>query len=98
MLSDINHVILAYRIHKFLMHVLFASACSHRDWGIALHILSIVCCGVMGYGMGEEGKLIAHGKVMSVQRGTVHRVPIYEGYVSVEVKKAKMTSMYFLEV
>ena len=39
--------------------------------------------------MGEEGKLVAYGKVMNVQGGTVHQVPIYEGYVSVEVNKSE---------
>ena len=44
---------------------------------------------IMGYGVGEKGKLVAHGKVTNVQGGTVHGVPIYEGCVSVEVYKSE---------
>lgn len=43
---------------------------------------------IMGYGVGEEGKLVAHGKVMNLEGGTVHGVPIYQGCVSVEVNKS----------
>ena len=43
---------------------------------------------IMGYGVGEEGKLVAHGKVMNLQGGTVHGVPIHQGCVSVEVNKS----------
>lgn len=39
--------------------------------------------------MGEEGKLIAHRKIMNVQGGTVYKVPIYEGCISVEVNKSE---------
>jgi hypothetical protein len=42
----------------------------------------------MGYGVGEEAKLVAHGKVMNLEGGTVHGVPIYQGCVSVEVNKS----------
>lgn len=45
---------------------------------------------IMGYGIGEEGKLVAHGKVINVQGGTVHGVLIYEGCVSVEVHKSEV--------
>jgi hypothetical protein len=44
---------------------------------------------IMGYGVGEKGKLVAHKKVMNVQGGTVHGVPIYEGCVSVDINKSK---------
>ena len=44
---------------------------------------------IMGYGVGEEGKLVAHGKVTNIQGGTVHGVPIYEGCVSVEVARSE---------
>ena len=39
--------------------------------------------------MGEEGKLIAHMKVMNVQGETVYEVLIYEGSISVEVNRSK---------
>ena len=43
---------------------------------------------IMGYGVNEEGKLVAHGKVMNLEGGTVHGVPIYQRCVSVEVNKS----------
>jgi hypothetical protein len=53
---------------------------------------------IMGYGVGEEDKLIVHGNNINVERDTVYRILIYEGCVSVEVHKAKTTSMFSLEV
>ena len=44
---------------------------------------------IMGYGVGEEGKTIRYGKVMNLQGGTVHEIPIYQGCVSVEVNKSE---------
>ena len=41
---------------------------------------------IMGCGVGEEGKLVANGKVINIEGGTLHGVPIYAGCVSVEVK------------
>ena len=53
---------------------------------------------IMGYGVGEEGKLVAYGKVINVQRRTVHGVPIYEGCVFVEVNKSEDDEYVLFEV
>ena len=42
---------------------------------------------VMGYGEGEEEKVVACGKLMNVEGGLLHGVPIYIGCVSLEVLK-----------
>ena len=44
---------------------------------------------LMGYGVGEEEKLVAHGKVKNVEGGTLHGAVIYEGCVSLEVQKSE---------
>ena len=44
---------------------------------------------IMGYKVGEEEKLIAHGKMINVERRTVHEVPIYEGCLSMEMHKSE---------
>ena len=44
---------------------------------------------IMGYRVGGEGKLVAHGKVINVQGETVHELPIYEGCISVKVHKSE---------
>ena len=41
---------------------------------------------IMGCGVGEEGRVVAHGKVINVKGGIVHGVSIYAGCVSAEVK------------
>jgi hypothetical protein len=38
---------------------------------------------MMGIAEGEEDLVLADGKVMNVAGGTLHRVPISEGHVSV---------------
>ena len=43
----------------------------------------------MGYGVGEEGKLVAHGKVKNEEEGILHGAIIYEGCVSSEVQKCE---------
>ena len=40
---------------------------------------------IIGYRVSEEGKLVAYGKVMNVEGGTLYEITIYEGCVSVEV-------------
>ena len=45
--------------------------------------------GIMCYGVGEEGKLIAHKKDINVEGNMVHGVLIYEGCVSMEVHKSE---------
>ena len=42
---------------------------------------------VMNYEVDEEGKLVAHGKVMNVEGETMHEIIIYAGCVSMEVQK-----------
>jgi hypothetical protein len=49
---------------------------------------------IMCYEVGEEGKLIAHKKVINIEGTTVHEVPIYEGCVSLKVHKAKTMNMF----
>ena len=44
---------------------------------------------LMGYGIGEEGKLVVHGKVKNVEGGILHGAIIYEGCVSLEMQKSK---------
>ena len=44
---------------------------------------------LMGYGVGEEEKLVAHEKVKNVEGGTLHGAIIYEGSVSLEVQKSE---------
>ena len=44
---------------------------------------------IMGYGVGEEGSLVAYGKVINVQRETVHGFLIYERCMVVEVHKSE---------
>jgi hypothetical protein len=44
---------------------------------------------LMGYGVGEEGKLIAHGKVKNVEGRILHGAIIYEGCVTLEMQKSE---------
>ena len=39
---------------------------------------------IMGCEVGEEEKLIVHGKVINVNGKTLHGIPIYVGYVFME--------------
>ena len=43
---------------------------------------------VMGYGVDEEEKVVAHGIVQNVEGGSLHGVTIEEGCVSVQVMKS----------
>jgi hypothetical protein len=44
---------------------------------------------VMGYGVGKEGKLVAHWKVKNVEGKTLHGATIYEVCVFLEVLKSE---------
>lgn len=52
------------------MYVLFASIGNHSDRGTttAYHILCRGCGEIMGYGVGDESKLVAHEEVINVQK------------------------------
>lgn len=41
---------------------------------------------VMGYGEGEEEKVVTHWKTKNVEGGTLHKVIIYEDCMSLEVQ------------
>ena len=45
--------------------------------------------------MGEKSKIVEHGKVMNLQKRTVHGVLIYQGCVSVEVDKSENDEYVF---
>ena len=76
-------------IRKFLMYMLFAmqEVIVIGESPSTFSVEDVV--EIMGYGVGVEGKLVAHGKVTNVQEETVHEVPIYKGCVSVEVHKSE---------
>lgn len=44
---------------------------------------------IMGYGVGEEGKIVRYGKVLNLQGGTVHEISIYQGCVFVGINKSE---------
>ena len=43
---------------------------------------------VMGYGVDEEGKVVARGKVKKVEGGLLHGLSIEEGCISVQVTES----------
>ena len=44
---------------------------------------------VIGYGVGEEEKLVVHRKVKNVKGRTLHGTTIYEDCVSLDVQKSE---------